>query len=314
MKPKLDQLGLGHKPVLLTEVITNLQIKPAGVYVDATFGRGGHSREILLHLDSQGTLICIDKDSAAIKAATELNDQRLVIRQGSYTKLKSWIDELNLIGKVDGILLDLGVSSPQLDEPARGFSFMQDGPLDMRMNQEQRLTAALWINQARESEIREVLYEYGEEKFGRRIARAIVNAREIEPINTTGRLAEIVSRANPKWEQHKHPATRVFQAIRIFINNELTELQDCLDQSLEVLAVGGRLLVISFHSLEDRIVKRFMQQHASSRGIPKGVPLRQDQIKIDFRILGRPIKASASEIKSNPRARSAVLRMMEKLR
>jgi len=302
-----------HQPVLMHEVIENFAVKLNGIYVDATFGRGGHSKQILERIGPEGKLVCIDKDLEAIRAAHALADERLIIRQGAFINLKLWLEELNLSKKVSGILLDLGVSSPQLDNPKRGFSFMSDGPLDMRMDMTQQLTAAKWLNSAPVEEIAQVLREYGEEKFARRIANAIVMERKIAPIVTTLRLAAIVSKANPKWEKHKNPATRSFQAIRIFINNELQELSACLEQCLEVLAVGGRLLVISFHSLEDRIVKQFIRKYSRGGDIPIGVPLRQDQLTIRLKVIGSAYRASAAEIKRNPRARSAVLRVMEKL-
>lgn len=302
-----------HKSVLLKEVIAGLVVKKDGIYVDATFGRGGHSKEILQHLDASGVLLCIDKDQEAIKKAEAINDKRLIIRQGSFTNIKKWIDELGFSGKISGILFDLGVSSPQLDDPERGFSFLHDGPLDMRMDQSQSLDAAKWLNHAEENEIAKVLKEYGEERFSKRIAHAIVRERVIAPIVTTLRLAEIVKKANPKWEKHKHPATRSFQAIRIFINNELQELRDCLEQCLDLLEVSGRLLVISFHSLEDRIVKQFMQKHIKGQ-VPEGLPLRDIQILRRLKRIGRPIYASTEEININRRARSAILRIMEKLK
>lgn len=302
-----------HQPVLTHEVIENLAVKLNGIYVDATFGRGGHSKQILERIGPEGKLVCIDKDLEAIKAAEALADERLIIRQGAFVNLKLWLEELNLSKKVSGILLDLGVSSPQLDNPKRGFSFMLDGPLDMRMDTTQQQTAAKWLNSAPVEEIAQVLREYGEEKFARRIANAIVTERKIAPITSTLRLGEIVRNANPKWEKHKHPATRSFQAIRIFINNELQELSACLEQCLEVLAVGGRLLVISFHSLEDRIVKQFIRKYSRGGDIPIGVPLRQDQLTIRLKVIGSAYRASAAEVERNPRARSAVLRVMEKL-
>lgn len=309
----IKKLEFEHTPVLLNEVISNLKIQPAGIYIDATFGRGGHSREILKHLDDKGLLLCIDKDPEAINVAKELKSKQVLIRHGSFTQIKNWCDEIGFTGKVSGILLDLGVSSPQLDDPKRGFSFLHDGPLDMRMNTMQTFSAADWINSAKEKEIADVLFEYGEERFSRRIAKAIVYARKESEIKTTGCLAEVVKKANPKWEKNKHPATRTFQAIRIFINNELGELNYCLGQCLEVLEVGGRLLVISFHSLEDRIVKQFMRTNAGKDSFPKRVPLRYDQIRKRLKILGRGIHASPEEVGINPRARSAVLRVMEKI-
>lgn len=316
-KPSPDFLGenLGdeHKPVLFKEAIDGLVVKENGIYVDATFGRGGHGQGILQRLTEKGILVCIDKDKEAIQKALQICDKRLIVRQGSFANIKTWLDELNYSGKVDGILLDLGVSSPQLNNAERGFSFLHDGPLDMRMDQGQPLSAAKWLGHAKESEIAWVLKEYGEERFSRRIAQAIVKERLIAPIATTGRLAEIVKKANPKWEEYKHPATRTFQAIRIFINDELQELHDCLEQSLDVLAVGGRLVVISFHSLEDRIVKRFMQEHIKGN-VPEGVPLRDIQLPRRFKRIGQAVRAGVEEINNNPRSRSAVLRIAEKLK
>lgn len=302
-----------HQPVLVEEVMDALVVKKEGVYVDATFGCGGHSKEILRRIGSQGVLIGIDKDHAAIKIAKGLNDRRVVVRQGSFTRLKTWVGELNYQGRVNGILLDLGVSSPQLDNPDRGFSFLRDGPLDMRMDQGQSLNAAVWLNHAKESEIMRVLREYGEERFSRRIARAIVEQRLAEPITTTGRLAEIVSQAHPKWELRKHPATRVFQAIRILINNELLELANCLEQCLELLVVGGRLVVISFHSLEDRIVKNFIQKHSGGM-VPEWLPLDQIQLLVRIKRVGAVIHPGKEELSNNPRSRSALLRVVEKIK
>lgn len=302
-----------HKPVLLSESIAALAIKPDGIYVDATFGRGGHSQAILSNLNENGKLLCIDKDNEAIQTAIALNDKRLIIRHGSFANLENWVNELDLNQKIDGILLDLGVSSPQLDNPDRGFSFLRDGPLDMRMNQEQKLDAASWIARAKEDDIAFVLKTYGEERFGKRIANAIVRERDIAPILTTGRLAEIVKIANPKWEKHKNPATRAFQGIRIFINNELQDLQDCLDQCLKVLRIGGHLVVISFHSLEDRMVKNFIQKHAKGL-IPDSVPMLDSQLDRNLKRIGKAVHASDAEVDINPRSRSAILRIAEKLK
>jgi 16S rRNA (cytosine1402-N4)-methyltransferase len=301
-----------HRSVLLREAIDGLIVEGSGVYIDATFGRGGHSQEILKRIDRGSVLLCIDKDIEAIRVAEQLDDKRVIIRKGSFVKLKFWVDELKFIGKVRGILLDLGVSSPQLDNSSRGFSFFRDGPLDMRMDRGQPLNAAMWLKDAKEGEIEKVLREYGEERYSRRIARFIVKERAIEPIVTTGRLAEIVTRANPKWEQHKHPATRAFQAIRIFINDELQELSLCLEQCLDVLAVSGRLVVISFHSLEDRVVKKFIKKHRSGE-VPEWLPVRDEQLSRRLRCIGRTIRASEEEVHDNPRSRSATLRIMEKL-
>lgn len=304
-----------HQPVLLEEVITNLAIKPDGIYVDATFGRGGHAKKILEHLNDSGRLLVMDKDPEAIKVAQslQLKDTRVSVKQGSFILLQSWITELNLHGKIDGILMDLGVSSPQLDNALRGFSFLKDGPLDMRMDTNQNLTAAKWINNASLEEMILVFREYGEEKFSQRIAKAIIKEREKSPIETTRRLAEIVKAANPKWEKYKHPATRVFQAIRIFINNELQDLTTCLAQCLDVLVSGGRLCVITFHSLEDRIVKRFIQEHIHGVNLPQGLPVKHEELQIRLKSIGKPIRADEEELKNNVRARSATLRVMEKI-
>lgn len=287
-----------HQSVMLQEAIDGLAVKPSGIYVDATFGYGGHAAAILQQLDSSGRLLAFDKDPIAIASAEILlNDKRLKIKHSSFIELQAWVDQLDLLHKIDGVLLDLGVSSPQLDDAERGFSFLKDGPLDMRMNNAIGMNAADWINSAREEEIANILYEYGEERFSRRIAKAIVEERKIAAIVTTKRLAEIVSAANPRWERHKHPATRSFQAIRIFINSELDELKKVLLQALEVLCVGGRLAVISFHSLEDRIVKNFMREHNRAQ----------------LKIISKIIRPTDDEVKFNPRARSAILRVGEKL-
>jgi 16S rRNA (cytosine1402-N4)-methyltransferase len=304
-----------HIPVLLDEVIAGLAVRPDGVYVDATFGRGGHARAILAELNQQGRLLAIDKDPTAVQAAKHLfaADPRCSIEQGSFADLNEFVKQHNLIGKVDGILLDLGVSSPQLDDPERGFSFLRDGPLDMRMDPSKGISAATWLGTVTESVLAQVFKEYGEERYAKRIARAIVRERLVTPIVSTGRLAEIIRAAHPAWEKGKHPATRCFQAIRLFINRELQDLNECLDQCLDVLAVGGRLLVISFHSLEDRIVKRFMRNLARGDHYPAGLPITQEQLQLKLRTVGRAIKPSFAEITKNPRARSAVLRIGEKL-
>ncbi len=303
-----------HESVLLRESIEGLAVKADGVYVDGTFGRGGHSRAILEHLNQSGRLIAIDKDMDAINHAKEhfANDKRFTIVQGSFAKLGEIATQCGVYGQINGILLDLGVSSPQLDNPERGFSFMQRGPLDMRMDQEQSLDAASFVNRAKADEMAMIFRQYGEERFAGRIARAIVSAREQAPILTTEILAEIVKQANPKWEKHKHPATRVFQAIRIHVNQELADLTACLKQCIAALAVGGRLAVISFHSLEDRIVKQFMRDQEQGLRPPPGIPLRETEMKTCFKRIGKAIKAHDDEIKKNIRARSAVLRIGEK--
>lgn len=303
-----------HQPVLLQEVLANLAIKPEGVYVDGTFGRGGHASAILAQLDVNGRLFAFDKDPAAVAFAQERlgRDKRFSIQQGSFCQIESFMQGCNLLGKVDGILLDLGVSSPQLDDPERGFSFMRDGPLDMRMDPQSGISAAQWLNTAAEAEIAQVIKQYGEERFARRIAAAIVRIRQEQPLETTGQLAKIIADAVPVHDKYKHPATRTFQGIRIYINSELDDLQQGLNQCLEVLAVGGRLLVLTFHSLEDRIVKRFIQQQVQG-DIPADIPVRHEQLGRRLRKVGGAIRASEAEIAGNPRSRSATLRVMEKL-
>ena len=305
-----------HESVLLKEAIDGLAIKENGIYIDATFGRGGHSQAILEKLAPNGRLIAIDLDPQAIavsKQAPFVSDSRFEIEQCSFDQLESIVSKREWLGKVDGILFDLGVSSPQLDDPSRGFSFMKEGPLDMRMNPDIGMSAAEWIALAKQSEIANVIYQYGEERFSRRIASAIVRAREESPIETTTQLANIIASAMPKKEKHKHPATRSFQAIRIFINQELRAISNALSQVLDVLAIGGRLCVISFHSLEDRVVKQFIQRQVKGDDFPPDLPILPDQINQRFKKIGKMIKASDAEIEQNPRARSACLRIAEKI-
>lgn len=303
-----------HQSVLMKESIDGLRIVPNGIYIDGTFGRGGHSRAILNQLSPNGRLVAFDKDPEAVDFAHKNfgDDPRFSIIHGSFTTLAHIVKEKKIEGQVNGILLDLGVSSPQLDNPERGFSFMHEGPLDMRMNSQQPLSAATFINHAKAEEMMMIFREYGEERFAGRIARAIVEAREIKPIVSTSVLADIVKAANPKWETHKHPATRVFQAIRIHINQELTDLRMGLKQCVDALTKGGRLLVISFHSLEDRIVKQFMREMEQGNAPPKGVPIREEDIQTCFKRVGKAIKPHEEEIRHNVRARSAVLRIGEK--
>lgn len=306
-----------HQPVLLDEALEAMKIRSDGCYVDGTFGRGGHSSAILMRLGAAGRLYALDKDPEAVTHAREMlaSDSRFHIAHASFAELEAIATQNQLTGRVDGLLLDLGVSSPQLDDFSRGFSFQQDGPLDMRMDTKKGMTAAQWLATAEESTIARVLKEYGEERFAWRIARAIVAARVEESIDTTGKLAELIVAANPSREKHKHPATRSFQAIRIYINSELEELRSCLQQSVRVLATGARLVVISFHSLEDRIVKRFLRELAHGEIVPKGVPVRQSDLKPALlSIVGKVIKPSAAEISINPRARSAVMRVAEMAR
>ena len=302
-----------HVPVMLEEAIRALNIRPDGIYIDGTFGRGGHSRRILDELGEDGRLLAFDKDEEAVLVGRELfgSDRRFSIVHGSFAELSAAMAERGLAQRVDGLLLDLGVSSPQIDDPMRGFSFLSDGPLDMRMNRARGRSAAEWLADAEADDIAAVLRDYGEERFASRIAHAIVARRQVTPIEGTRDLAELVAQACPVRERHKHPATRTFQAIRIFINRELEDLQTCLRDSLEVLARGARLVVISFHSLEDRIVKRFMRDAAQGPKLPKGLPVRHTETHGQLRIIGKSWRASEEEVRANPRARSAVLRVAE---
>ena len=307
--------GMIHKSVLLEESLIALKLKSDGLYIDGTFGRGGHSQAILEKLDENGQLLAFDKDPDAINHAHDLaeHESRLKVKQGSFTQLQSAVEDMGWNGKVDGILLDLGVSSPQLDDAQRGFSFRFDGPLDMRMDSESGMSASQWLASAEEKEISQVLFEYGEERFSKRIARAIVSARQEQPINTTKQLASIVAAANPSHEKGKNPATRSFQAIRIYINQELEDLQKCLEQTIDILVPGGRLVVISFHSLEDRIVKRFIREQCKGDDYPLDLPVMHVQLNQRMKIIGKAIKAGRDELKENPRARSAVMRVAERI-
>ena len=309
-----QQTELKHVSVLLNEALEGLAVRPQGLYIDGTFGRGGHSRAILRQLSEGGRLLGFDKDPEAIRVGNQLaaEDGRFVVVQRSFAELAEEARARGLHGKVDGVLLDLGVSSPQLDDPLRGFSFLNDGPLDMRMNPAAGQSAAEWINSAAEADIATVLWEYGEERFSRRMARAIVDRRAEQPFTRTADLAEVIKQANPSWEKHKHPATRAFQGIRIFINRELEDLGAGLQAALEVLAPGGRLAVISFHSLEDRQVKQFMRREAKGAPLPRDLPVRDADIQVSLNLIGKAIKPSAAEVAANPRARSAVLRVAEK--
>lgn len=298
-----------HQPILLTEALDGLAIQPNGIYLDATFGRGGHSRAILSRLGPQGRLLALDQDPAAVQfARQQLRDDRVVIMQGSFAELEAHTKTWGVRGQVDGILFDLGVSSPQLDDPSRGFSFTRNGPLDMRMNPSQGPTAAQWLSHAREREIVQVIKTYGEERYARRIARAIVTARQQRPIETTAELAALVAAQVPHWERHRHPATRTFQALRIFINQELDVLALGLKQVLTVLEREGRLVVISFHSLEDRLVKRFIRTHSTPAQAPRGLPVHEAAPPC-LQPVGKPIRPSPEEVRQNPRARSAILRI-----
>ncbi|MBV9576092.1 MAG: 16S rRNA (cytosine(1402)-N(4))-methyltransferase RsmH [Gammaproteobacteria bacterium] len=305
-----------HIPVLLTEVLDNLITSPDGIYVDATFGRGNHSRAILNRLNNQGRLIAFDKDPEAVLHAKNYfsSDHRFTILHHSFVRMPMCLQTLNAFGKVNGILFDLGVSSPQLDNPERGFSFAKTGKLDMRMDTSQGVNAMDWLATVDEKELADVLWQFGEEKFSRRIARAIVKARAETTITTTAQLADIICAAMPRQKkQEKHPATRSFQAIRIAINQELTELQHGLEFALEALAIHGKLLVISFHSLEDRIVKQFIRHHEKGQLSPRDLPIKEKEHKQKLISIGKPVKPGLQEVDRNPRARSAILRIAEKL-
>ncbi|AAX88131.1 TPA: 16S rRNA (cytosine(1402)-N(4))-methyltransferase RsmH [Haemophilus influenzae] len=310
-----------HITVLLHEAVNGLALKENGIYIDGTFGRGGHSRFILSQLSSNGRLIAVDRDPRAIAEAHKIQDLRFQIEHNSFSHIPEICDKLNLVGKIDGILLDLGVSSPQLDEAERGFSFMKDGPLDMRMDTTQGLSAEEWLKQVSIEDLTWVLKTFGEERFAKRIATAIVDFNKsavknsTEFLSRTSQLAELISQAVPFKDKHKHPATRSFQAIRIFINSELDELESLLNSALDMLAPEGRLSIISFHSLEDRMVKHFMKKQSKGEDIPKGLPLREDQIQRNqkLRIIGKAIQPSDAEIQANPRSRSAILRVAERI-
>ena len=304
-----------HITVLLHEAVGGLAIRPDGIYIDGTFGRGGHSRLILSQLGPQGRLIAIDRDPQAIAEAVTIDDPRFQIVHGPFSNVQQYVEELGLTGKIDGFLLDLGVSSPQLDDAERGFSFMRDGPLDMRMDPRSGFSAAEWLQKAEAEDIAWVLKTFGEERFAKRIARAIVERNQSEPMTRTRELAELVAAASPVKEKHKHPATRTFQAIRIYINSELEEIERALDASLTILAPGGRLSVISFHSLEDRIVKRFIRRQSKGPEIPDGLPLTEAQLAGGKKMLtiGKAIKPSEEEIEQNARSRSSVLRVAERM-
>jgi len=308
----------GHVPVLLEEAVAALAVKPGGTYVDATFGRGGHSRRILAQLDARGRLIALDRDPAAEAVARAWSDARFRFHRAQFSELPQILDA-ERIGKVDGVLLDLGVSSPQIDDPHRGFSLRADGPLDMRMDPTRGTSAADWLAAVTEHELRRVIADYGEERFAQQIARAIVAARAHEPLVRTRQLAAIVAkavRARGRSDRSQDPATRTFQALRIHINQELTELSLALERVLPRLAIGGRLAVISFHSLEDRLVKQFLRKHAEPYGGDARVarlPIATRALPVPpLRLVGRAIRPGADEIAANPRSRSARLRIAER--
>lgn len=306
-----------HLPVMYAEALEQLAIKKEGIYVDCTFGRGGHSQGILSRLNDSGRLLAMDRDLVAIDseaAQTLLKDKRFKLRHCCFSELESVVADEGWTGKVEGILLDLGVSSPQLDDPERGFSFLRDGPLDMRMARHVGLSAEQWLAQVTEKDLAKVLFEYGEERFARRIARAVIESRAKTPITTTRQLADLVENSLPFREKHKHPATRTFQAIRIEINRELDELKEALQQSVRVLKPGGRLVVISFHSLEDRMVKQFIRSESGAKFDPGKLPVKEADIsKGMLKKIGKAIKAGDREIGQNPRARSAVMRVAERV-
>jgi len=312
---KADELQ--HASVLLDDTVNWCVTDPEGVYIDCTFGRGGHSQLILQNLGPKGRLVVFDKDPAAIAVAEAINDPRLTVIHDSFARLGHHIEELLLAGQVTGILMDLGVSSPQLDDAERGFSFMRSGPLDMRMNSSAGETAAQWLANVDEKTLAHVIYRYGEEKMSRRIARKICETRVEKPLTTTGELAALIETVVPRrhGKGSKHPATRTFQAIRIFLNQELEDLELGLVQAVKVLQHQGRLVVLSFHSLEDRIVKRFMQSQAMAHDqLPAKLPVRADTLKPEFKLLVKGVKPKDQEVEHNARARSAVLRVGERLK
>lgn len=306
--------AFSHETVLLRETVDALNVT-TGVYVDGTFGRGGHSRLLLEQLDPDGRLVVFDKDPEAVAMAHQLaeEDNRVVVCHDSFAELYPRLESLGFAGRVRGILLDLGVSSPQLDDASRGFSFRNDGPLDMRMDPSRDESAADWIARVDETTLANVLYRYGDERYSRRIARAIVKARGERPLTTTLQLADVVAKAHPAWERHKHPATRSFQAIRIFINGELSDLEALLSDCVAALEPTGRLAVISFHSLEDRMVKQFIREQEKGPEIPAGLPIRDADIPRTMKRVGKPIRPGARELDVNLRSRSATLRVAEKL-
>lgn len=303
-----------HQTVLLEEAVHALITNRNGTYVDCTYGRGGHSQAIADRLNADGRLLVVDKDLAAIDHAEERfrNDPRVLIEHGAFSQLKS-IAKKHQLPDLDGVLMDLGVSSPQLDDGDRGFSFQQSGPLDMRMNQAEGETAEQWLQKASEQNIIDVLKRYGEERFARRIARNILKARETAPIDTTQKLVSIIETSIPFREKHKHPATRTFQAIRIQVNHELEELETCLHDVIDLLNSGGRFVVISFHSLEDRIVKRFFRRMEKGEDLPSRLPIRDADLDKRVKVLGKPVRASEEEIARNRRSRSSIMRIAEKL-
>ncbi|MDB2649393.1 16S rRNA (cytosine(1402)-N(4))-methyltransferase RsmH [Porticoccaceae bacterium] len=304
-----------HSTVLLKEAVDGVAIDADGLYIDGTFGRGGHTAELLSRLSEKGSVIAIDKDLDAIAAgqARFAKEDRLTLVHASFAELAEIVKQAGKHGEVAGVLLDLGVSSPQLDVAERGFSFLRDGPLDMRMDTSKGLSAAEWLASADEQDIAKVIKEYGEERFARRMAAAIVRERAEKPIERTVQLAKILADAHPAWERGKHPATKAFQAIRIFINRELADLEDLLQQVIDSLTVGGRLVVISFHSLEDRRVKRFIRDQERGIKLPKNLPIPDVDRGVRLVKVGKAIKPAAIEVENNVRSRSAVMRIAERV-
>ncbi|MFY0992399.1 16S rRNA (cytosine(1402)-N(4))-methyltransferase RsmH [Halomonas sp. C05BenzN] len=311
--PEHATRGYRHASVLLDGAVDALVHDPRGAYLDGTFGRGGHSRAILARLAPEGRLLAIDRDPQAVAEAAGIDDPRFVIEQGEFARLGEIADRHGLHGRLDGILLDVGVSSPQLDDPERGFSFLRDGPLDMRMDPTRGDSAADFIGRAREAEIARVFKTYGEERYARRLAKAIVARRTERPFTRTADLAEVIKTAHPAWEKGRHPATRAFQALRIQVNGELEQLDAALEAALEALAPGGHLVVISFHSLEDRRVKRFIRHHVrGDTHLPRGMPVRDDELERRLEAVGKAQRPTPAEVENNPRARSAVMRVARK--
>lgn len=309
-----------HVSVLLNEALEALSVDSDGVYVDCTYGRGGHSAAILKQLNASGKLIIIDKDPSAIAHAKRhyADDSRVLIEHASFSSLASILSKHHYMGKVSGILFDLGVSSPQLEDQTRGFSFRGDGPLDMRMNSEQGITASDWLATVKEAELSRILKEYGEERFAKRIAHTLCEQRQLQPFTRTKQLADCIRACYPAHLKHgKHqridPATKTFQAIRIVINEELIDIEKALEMGLQALTVKGRLVVISFHSLEDRMVKRFMRHHARGQDYPKGLPIKASELGQTVSIVSKPIRAHEQEVALNPRSRSAIMRVAEKI-
>jgi len=311
----MTETTTAHTTVLLHEAVDALVIDPDGFYVDGTFGRGGHAAELLSKLSPQGSVVAIDKDPQAIAEGQVRfsEDTRLQLVHGTFADLSEIVAQMGKTGELSGVLLDLGVSSPQIDQAERGFSFMRDGPLDMRMDTSKGLSAAEWIASADEQEIARVIKEYGEERFARRMASAVVKEREKTPITRTVQLAGILAAAHPAWERGRHPATKAFQAIRIFINRELDDLEALLAQIIDTLKVGGRLVVISFHSLEDRRVKRFIRDQEQGIKLPKNLPIRDVDRGVRLIKVGKAVKPAVSEVDANVRSRSAVMRTAERV-